>query len=231
MATLKKENAMTGSLIHLNVNDHPVNAYLALPASGSGPGVLVLHAWWGLKPFFKQVCDQLAEQGFVALAPDLYHGPVAATIDEAKTLMEAADSQRMGDTVRAAKDFLLAHPSRTGERLGAVGFSMGAGWSLVAATHDPEQFGAVAAFYGAGEADFSKMRAKYMGHFSDADEWESMEWVNWMAEAMKIAGVDTTTFIYPGLAHWFVESDRPEYDSAAAALAWERTFTFLKENL
>lgn len=222
---------MTGSLIHLNVNDRPVNAYLALPASGKGPGVLVLHAWWGLKPFFQQVCDHLAEQGFVALAPDLYHGPVAATIDEAKALMEAADSQAMGDTVRAAKDFLLAHPARAGERLGVVGFSMGAGWSLAAATNDPEQFGAVVAFYGAGEADFRKMQAKYMGHFSDADEWESMEWVNWMADAMKTAGVDTTIYIYPGLAHWFVESDRSEYDPAAAALAWERTFTFLKENL
>jgi len=217
--------------IRILVNNRPVNAYLTLPASGKGPGVLVLHAWWGLKPFFKQVCDELAEQGFVALAPDLYHGPVAATIDQAKSLMEAADSHLMGDTVMAAKDFLFAHPARSGERLGAVGVSMGAAWSLVAATKSPEQFGAVVAFYGAGEAEFSKMQAKYMGHFGDADEWESMEWVRWMADAMKTAGVDTTLFIYPGLAHWFVESDRPEYDPAAAALAWERTFTFLRDSL
>jgi len=217
--------------IQITVNNQPVNAWLALPGGGSGPGVLVLHAWWGLKPFFKQICDQLAGQGFVALAPDLYHGPVAATIDEAKSVMEAADSQVIGDTVMAAKDFLLAHPARTGERLGVVGFSLGAAWSLVAATHDPRQFGAVVGFYGTGEADFSKMQAKYMGHFSDADEWEPLKWVNWMADAMKTAGVDTTIFIYPGLAHWFVESDRPEYDPAAAALAWERTFPFLRENL
>ncbi len=217
--------------IQIQVNQQPVAAYLALPGAGSGPAVLVLHAWWGLKPFFKQVCDQLAAQGFVALAPDLYHGPVAATIEEAKSLMEAADHQRIGDTIMAAKDFLLAHPARTGERLGVIGFSMGAYWSLVAATHDPQQFGAVVAFYGAGEADFSKMQAKFMGHYSDSDEWEPLKWVNWMADALKIAGVDTTIFIYPGLAHWFVEADRPEYDPAAAALAWERTFTFLKENL
>jgi carboxymethylenebutenolidase len=226
-----KEIAMTGSLIPLNVNDRSVNAYLSLPASGKGPGVLLFHAWWGLKPFFKQICDQLAEQGFVALAPDLYHGPVAATIDEAKALMEAADSQLMGATVMAAKDFLLAHPARTGEKLGAVGFSMGSSWSLFAATHDPEQFGVVAVFYGAAEADFGKMQAKFMGHFSEADEWEPIKWVNWMADAMKTAGVDTTIFFYPGVAHWFVETDRPEYDPAAAKLAWERTFTFLKENL
>ncbi|RPH60806.1 MAG: dienelactone hydrolase family protein [Chloroflexi bacterium] len=217
--------------IQIQVNNQPVNAYLALPPAGKGPGVLLLHAWWGLKPFFKQVCDQLAEQGFVVLAPDLYHGPIAATIDEAKALMEAADSQKMGETIMTAKDFLLAHPARTGEKLGVLGFSMGAGWSLMVATRAPEQFGAVVAFYGAGEADFCKLQAKYMGHFSDADEWEPLKWVNWMADAMKTAGVDTTIFIYPGVAHWFVESDRPEYDPAAAKLAWERTFAFLKENL
>lgn len=217
--------------IQIQVNDQPVNAYLALPASGKGPGVLLLHAWWGLKPFFKQTCDQLAEQGFVVLAPDLYHGPVAATIDEAKALMEASDSQQMGATVMAAKNYLLAHPARTGEKLGAVGFSMGAGWSLVAATYDPEHFAAVVSFYGAGEADFSKLQAKFMGHFSDADEWESMEWVNWMADAMKTAGVDTTIFVYSGPAHWFAETDRPEYDPIAARLAWDRTFAFFKENL
>ncbi len=217
--------------IQFLVNEKPVNAYIALPEAGTGPGVLVLHAWWGLKPFFKQVCDQLAEQGFVVLAPDLYHGPIAGTIDEAKALHEAADGQLMGDTVMAAKDFLLAHPARTGEKLGAVGFSMGASWSLIAATRVPEQFGAVVAFYGAGEADFSKMQAKFMGHFSDVDEWEPLKWVNWMAEAMKTAGVNPTIFIYPGVAHWFVENDRPEYDAAAANLAWERTFSFLKEHL
>jgi carboxymethylenebutenolidase len=217
--------------IQIQINSQPVNAYLALPGGGKGPGVLLLHAWWGLKPFFKQVCDQLAEQGFVVLAPDLYHGPIAKTIDEAKALMEAADGQLMGATVMAAKDFLLAHPARTGEKLGVVGFSMGASFSLLAATRAPEQFGAMVAFYGAGESDFSKMQAKYMGHFSDVDEWEPIKWVNWMAEAMKTAGVDTTIFIYPEVAHWFVESDRPEYDPAAAKLAWERTFTFLKENL
>jgi len=217
--------------IQLQVNGKPVNAYLALPASRQGPGVLLLHAWWGLKPFFKQVCDQIAAQGFIVLAPDLRNGQVAQTIDEAKALMEAADNQVVGDTVMAAKDFLFAHPARTGDKLGVVGFSMGASWALVAATYAPEQFGAVVAFYGAGEADFSKLQAKYLGHFSDADEWESMEWVNWMAGEMRKAGLDPTILIYPGLPHWFVEADRPEYRPEAAQLAWERTYTFLRENL
>jgi carboxymethylenebutenolidase len=222
---------MTGSLIQLNVNNQPVNAYLALPAEGQGPGVLVLHAWWGLKPFFKELCDRLAAQGFVALAPDLYHGPVATTIDEAKALMEAADGQQMGATVMAAKDFLLTHPAQTANKLGVMGFSMGSGWALMAATRAPEQFAAVVSFYGAGEAEFGQMQAKFMGHFSDTDEWEPLKWVNWMADAMKTAGVDATILIYPGLPHWFMESDRPEYTPEAANLAWDRTVTFFKENL
>lgn len=222
---------MINSTIQLKVNETTTQAYLALPASGKGPGVLVLHAWWGLKPFFKQVCDRLAQEGFVALAPDLYHGPIAKTIDEAKVLHEAADSQRMGATVMAAKDALLNHPANTAKKLGVLGFSMGAAWSLIAATYAPEQIAAVVAFYGAGEADFGKMKARFLGHYSDVDEWETIDWVRAMEAAMKTAGVDTTFHIYPGLGHWFVEEDRPEYDPAAARLAWERTFAFFKENI
>lgn len=214
----------------LDVNGIPVKAYLAAPEN-DGPGVLVLHSWWGLNPFFKQVCDQLSEQGFLALAADLYHGPVATSIDDAKALVEAADNQLMEATIMAAKDFLLAHPARTGAKLGALGFSMGASWALTAATRVPEQFEAVVSFYGAAEADFGKLQAKFMGHFSDADEWEELKWVNWMEGEMKTAGVDTTFIIYKDLPHWFVETDRPEYRPEAAALAWERTFAFLKENL
>jgi carboxymethylenebutenolidase len=222
---------MNSSTIQLKVNETTTQAYLALPAGGKGPGVLVLHAWWGLKPFFGQVCDRLAEQGFVAFAPDLYHGPLAKTIEEAQALHEAADSQLMGDTVMAAKDFLLTHPANTAKKIGAVGFSMGAAWALIAATYAPDQVAAVAAFYGAGEADFSKMKARFLGHYSDVDEWETLEWVRVMETAMKSAGVDVSLHIYPGLGHWFVEEDRPEYDPAAAKLAWERTFAFLKENV
>src|SRR5215510_15970548 len=93
------------SEIKLDVNGKSANAYLASP-SGGGPGVLVLHAWWGLKPFFKQVCDQLAEQGFTVLAPDMRDGKVAKTIDEAKELMQNSDGQFIGDIVMAAKDYL-----------------------------------------------------------------------------------------------------------------------------
>jgi carboxymethylenebutenolidase len=215
------------SEIKLDVNGKSANAYLAPPTSG-GPGVLVLHAWWGLKPFFKQVCDQLAEQGFTALAPDLYQERIANTIDEAKALLEKRDVEFMGDIVKAARNHLS---SLCGDKpIGVLGFSMGAAWALALAAHEPN-VAAVVLFYGVNEVDFSKVNSKILGHYSDSDEWEPLEGVRWMEQSLKDAGVDATLHIYPNVAHWFVEDDRPEYDSAAASLAWDRTFDFLKKNL
>ena len=215
------------SEIKLDVNGKSVNAYLAFPSNG-GPGVLVLHAWWGLKPFFKQVCDQLAEQGFTVLAPDLRNGKIAQTIDEAKELMQNSDGQLVGDTVMAAKDYLR---DIVKGKLGVIGFSMGAAWALVLASSLPDQVAAVVLFYGNEGVDYGKITAKVMGHYSDNDEWEPNEYVENTFAEFKKTGVDATLHIYPGVAHWFVESDRPEYDPAAAQLAWDRTFEFLKQNL
>lgn len=213
------------SEILLNVNDKKVNAYLA---DGQGPGILLLHAWWGLKPFFKQTCDRIAAQGFTVLAPDLRDGQIATTIDEAKALMEKSDGDLVGATVFAAKDYLQ---TLTKGQIGLIGFSMGAAWALIVASAVPDQVGALVMFYGNEGVDYGKITAKVMGHYCVEDEWEPTEFVdNTFAEFAK-AGVDATRHTYPGTAHWFVEEDRPEYDSAAAQLAWDRTFTFLKENL
>jgi len=213
------------SEIKLDVNGRSINAYLA---NGGGAGVLVLHAWWGLKPFFKQVCDRLAEQGFTVLAPDLRNGQIAKTIEEAKALMENSDGQLVGDTVMMAKDYLR---ELTKGKIGLVGFSMGGGWALILASTKPEQIGATVIFYGNEDADYGKTSSKVMGHYSDNDEWEPNEYVEKTFAAFKSGGVDATLHIYPGVAHWFVEEDRPEYDPAAAKLAWDRTLEFLHASL
>jgi len=218
--------AIQKSEIQLNVNDKKVNAYLA---DGGGPGILLLHAWWGLNSFFKQVCDQLAEQGFTVLAPDLRNGQIAKTIDEAKELMEKSDGEFIGATVMTAKDYL--RDLVKGNQIGAIGFSMGAAWTLIAASYKPEQFAAIVLFYGNEGVDYGKITAKVMGHYCKNDEWEPTEFVDNTFAEFKKAGVDATRHTYPGVAHWFVESDRPEYNSAAAQLAWTRTFEFLKKNL
>ncbi len=221
--------AIQKSELKLQVNGGTAAAYLAAPSDadkGGAPGVLVLHAWWGLKPFFKQVCDRLAEQGFTALAPDLYQGRVAKTIDEAKDFMKESDQEWMAAAVKAGKDHLVS--LRPGKPIGEVGFSMGGNWALVLAADEPDIAAAVL-FYGIGEAEFSKIKAKIQGHFSDSDEWEPLDGVRWLEGELKTANVGMEFHIYPKVGHWFVEEDRPEYDAAAAKLAWERTYEFLKK--
>jgi len=215
------------SIIKLDADGKPADAYLAVPENG-GPGVLVLHAWWGLKPYFKQVCDQLAEQGFTALAPDLYQGRIARTIDEAKALLGQRNFELMSDTLNAAKQHLTS--LRAGKPIGAVGFSMGASQALDLAANEPD-VNAVVLFYGSGGVDFKQVKAKVLGHYAEVDEWEPLEEIKAMENDMKAAGMDATFHFYPGVGHWFVEPDVPEYDPEAAALAWERTFAFLKKNL
>jgi len=217
------------SEINLDVNGKSVKAYLASPSNG-GPGVLVLPSWWGLKSFFKQVCDQFAEHGYTALAPDYYQGRVANTIDEAKTLQEEAESDldAMGALVKAAKDHLVSLP--TGKPIAIVGFSMGTDWAIMTAANQAD-VAATVLFYGGWSTDFSKMKSKVLGHYAETDEWVPFEGAKEMEQNMKAAGVNVTLHFYPKTAHWFMESDRPEYDSASAKLAWDRTFEFLDSSL
>jgi carboxymethylenebutenolidase len=134
----------------------------------------------------------------------------------------------MGDIVKAAKNYLVS--LQPGKPIGVIGFSMGAAWSMIVATKEPD-VSTVVLFYGAYAPDLSQMKAKVLGHFAEVDEWEPLDGIKAFEKDLQAADVDVTLHIYPGVAHWFVESDRPEYDSAAAQLAWDRTFEFLKKNL
>lgn len=204
---------------------------LALPPNNSGPGVLLLHAWWGLNPFFSELATRLAHEGYVVFAPDLNDGNVVTTVEDAEALMGQRDNDKTAQTVLAASDFLRKHLAVTGERIGVIGFSMGAAWAIWLSAERPADVEAVTLFYGAQPADFSTAQAAYQGHFAEADTWEPLDGVQAMERDMTSAGRDVTIHIYPGTAHWFVESDRPEYNHDAAELAWERTVAFLNEQL
>jgi carboxymethylenebutenolidase len=221
--------AIQKSEIKLVVNGKLVNAYLASPSDG-GPGILVLPSWWGLKPFFKQVCDDLADHGYMALAPDYYMGRVGNTIDEAKALQEEAEGNldAMGAMVKAMKDHLAS--LRPGESIGIIGFSMGTDWAVITAANEAD-VAATVLFYGGWSVDFNKMRSKVLGHYAETDQWYPFDNAKNMEQNMTAAGVEVMLYYYPGVAHWFMESDRPEYDPPAAALAWNRTYGFLKQNL
>ena len=208
------------SEITIGVKGQPAKAYLAAPEAG-GPGILVLHAWWGLNPFFINLCDGLAEKGLTVLAPDMFQGHVAKTIEAAEKLAKSSEDQVINDIVMAAKDYLLA---RTEGQIGVIGFSFGAAWALVVGARDSGQISATVLFYGVYDVDFSKIKSKVLGHFGEKDEMEPLDGARAMEKAMKDAGVDVTFHVYPGVSHWFVETDRLEYDPSAAQLAWERTF-------
>jgi carboxymethylenebutenolidase len=205
--------------------------FLAVPPMGKGPGVLVLHAWWGLNDTFKAFCTQLAESGFVAFAPDLYHGKVAATIQDAKSLTRTLDEKQAKADIAEAIAFLRERATG-GHEFALVGFSLGASHALDLATTDPEGIRAVVIFYATGGGDFSRSKAEYLGHFAETDEFESDADVDALEGALRAAGRPVTFYHYKGTGHWFFERDREgAYNQDAAALAWERTLSFLRRTL
>ncbi len=220
---------MSGKDITFDVNGQSVAGYLAVPAQSNAPGVIVLHAWWGLNPIFKGLCDRLASAGLAAFAPDLNNGKVAKTIDEAKQLMSERNLDLQQAIVTAAPDFLHGRSEVQKKPLSVIGFSMGAAWSLVLASERPEDIGKVILFYGNYYGmDFTKVRADILGHYADTDEYEPLEETRGMETDMRAAGLKTTFHFYPHTKHWFFEEDRPEYDPQAAKLAWTRTLEFLR---
>ncbi len=209
------------------------DGYLALPPTGKGPGVLVLHAWWGLNDTMKAFCTRLAESGFVAFAPDLYHGKVADNIADAKSLVKALNTNHLQAEAEIAEAtlFLNERAGQTDRGLAAIGFSLGANYALDLAVIDPEHIRSVVIFYGTGGSDFSSSRAAYLGHFAENDEFEPQSGVDELEEYLKLAGRPVTFYRYPGTGHWFFEPDRIDaYNPTAANLAWDRTLAFLKRS-
>ena len=209
---------------------HP-DGYLAVPPSGEGSPVLVLHAWWGLNDTAKAFCRRLAEAGFVAFAPDLYHGKVADTIDGAQALGSALDanqSQAKADIAEAVR-FLTERAGQAGRGLTVVGFSLGAYYALDLSVTDPDRIRSVVVFYGTRCGDYSRSRAAYLGHFAETDEFEPQSEVDGLEEALRQAGRPVSFHHYPGTGHWFFEPDRADaFNQEAASLAWDRTLDFLR---
>jgi carboxymethylenebutenolidase len=207
------------------------DGYLALPPGGKGEGVLVLHAWWGLNEAIKDFCRRLADSGFTAFAPDLYHGKVVDTIPEAEAMVKAFDGNFLQRKVEIAQAvaFLNEQSDQPGPGLAVIAFSMGVYYALELSNSDPEHIRSVVIFYGTGDEGFSDSKASYLGHFAENDPFEPRSGVDDLEQSIRQAGRPVTFYHYPGTGHWFFEPDRVDaYNEEAARLAWERTLEFLR---
>jgi carboxymethylenebutenolidase len=204
---------------------------VTVPEGGEGPGVLVLHAWWGLTPFFRGLCDRLAGAGFVALAPDLFAGRTADDPDAAQALLAGSDVDRMADLVRSSLLTLRGMPATPDAPVGTLGFSMGASWALWLAARVPEVVGATVAFYGSQSIDMTPATSAFLGHFAEHDNYVDADERTLLEADLHVLDKDVEFHHYPGTGHWFLESDREAYDEAAAGVAWDRTLAFLRDRL
>jgi carboxymethylenebutenolidase len=224
-----------GEMIEFPSNGSTDQGYLAVPPSGSGPGVVVIQEWWGLVPHITDVCDRFAAAGFVALAPDLYRGKQASEPDEAGKVMMAMQLDRAAKDMSGAVDELLRRSG--GDALGVVGFCMGGGLALVLATQRPDAVVACVPFYGIipwpeAQPDFAPMGAAVLAHIGEKDDYFGPEPAAALEAQLKELGKDVEFHIYPGTEHAFFNDTRPEvYDADASALAWRRTIDFLHARL
>ncbi len=204
----------------------PARVYVAGGAGPDVPGVLLFHAWWGLNEDATAFADGLAGAGFTVVAPDLFGGQVATTIDEAARLAGAAEEDAINGIVRAAADHLVDRLSPTG-KAAAVGFSFGAHWTMWSPA-ECDRLVASVLYYGTTDGPvLSRSAVPVLGHFAEDDPYESAEWVAEFEETLRSSGRDVVIHRYPGTGHWFAEPSRDAYVAAAADLAFERTVEFL----
>jgi carboxymethylenebutenolidase len=223
---------MPGKMVDFPSNGGTTTGYLATPASGQGPGVLVIQEWWGLVGHIKKVCDRFAAEGFSALAPDMYHGQTASEPDGAGKLFMALNIGQAEKDLRGAAKYLAQHSSTA--KLGAVGFCMGGQLALFAGTLNPS-VGAVVNFYGIHpnvKPDYGKLSGPVLGLFAEQDGFVTPQVAKDTDAAIKKAGKQSEINIYPNVDHGFFNDERPDvYNKAAADDAWRRTLAHFRQNL
>lgn len=225
--------------VEFRSNGNMASGYLATPKSGKGPGVLVIQEWWGLDSGIKANADRLAAAGFVALAPDLYHGELAAhdEMDKAAHLMQSLPAERAAKDMSGAVDFLASHPAVTGSGVGVVGFCMGGMLSFLIAAGRPDKVKATVPFYGFPqgdmEPDWSKLNARIQGHMAEYDDYFPPAAAHALEAKLRAMGKDVTLTVHPGTGHAFMGPHNAlgTLNAALSEKIWPQVTTFLKDAL
>jgi carboxymethylenebutenolidase len=220
-----------GEMVTFASNGGTAEGYLAKPVSGSGKGVLVYQEWWGLNSNIKEICDRFAKEGFVALAPDMYHGKLATEPDEAGKLLMALNIAQAEKDARGAVQYLK---QTTGGPIGTVGFCMGGALSLFTACTNGADVGACVDYYGGHPAiqyNYAGIAAPVLAFFAEHDDFVNPNIPN-IEAGLKGAGKKYEFVHYPGTGHAFFNDERPEaFNKAAADDTWKRTLAFYRANL
>ncbi|MGH8999840.1 MAG: dienelactone hydrolase family protein [Acidimicrobiia bacterium] len=228
-----------GDTVEFAVDGTTASGYLVSPPGGSGPGVIVIQEWWGLSPSIKEMADRLAADGFVALAPDLYHGEVAGhdEMDKAGRLMRGLPPDRAARDMSGAVDYLADHPAVTGEGLGVMGFCMGGMLTLLLAAARPDRIRAAVPFYGfpqpGGEPDWEPMTAAVQGHMAGVDDHFTPDAARALEAKLRSAGKEVTFTIHEGAGHAVMGPHNAlgTLDEKLAAEVWPEATAFLHHKL
>jgi carboxymethylenebutenolidase len=221
-------------MVEFASNGGKAQGYLATPASGGGPALIVIQEWWGLVAHIKAVADRFAAAGFVALAPDLYRGESTQTPDDAGRLMMALDIDRAARDLEGAVAYLLNRPGVAPRKVGVVGFCMGGQLALATACRSAS-VGACVDFYGVHpnvKLDFAKLGSPVLGLFGERDAFVTPEVARKLERDVRKAGKSIDVHVYPGADHAFFNDTRPDvYNREAATDAWNRTTQFFRRHL
>lgn len=226
-------------MIDFKTNGEKESGYLALPEGRRGPGVIVVQEWWGLDSGIKEMADRLAAAGFVALAPDLYHGQLAGhtEMDKAGELMSSLPPERAARDMSAAVDYLAEHDATTGDGIGVMGFCMGGLLTFILAALRPDRIVAAVPFYGFPTGDdqpnYRDIEAAIQGHMAEHDDFFPPDAARALEAELKALDKDVTITVHEGAGHAFMAphnalgtQDQELYDKI-----WPQVTAFLHEHL
>ena len=224
---------MAGKMVEFKANGRTANGYLSMP-DRPGPGLLVIQEWWGLVDHIRDLADRFAAEGFVALAPDLYHGDMTKSPDAAGKMLMALNIGEAAKDMKGAAAYLLELESVQPKKVGAMGFCMGGQLALYAATEFPQYISAGVDFYGIhpnAQVDPAKVSVPILAHFAKRDKSVPEEDARELVKSIQSAGGQVEAHFYDA-DHAFFNDTRPEvFDADSASLAWSRTLDFLRRNL